>query len=1416
MKYYLNIFLFLITWNVLAGNDSLKVVSSKKKIEKNSALIGYKFETGEYDEVIKQAEGYSGKKYFVNAATGADRLELQLYKAKALYVKLLFGPVNNVLQQAATIQPVTQEDAARMHLLFSGYYLYTGDYLAAQRHQKRADSLSSVLNDEKLRYDVALALASIQVHTGFYKEALERIGQQKEYRKLAAEDLSEKSIYATGYNAKTDLRIRKKNYAEVLDLTTQAMVYFNTYDQAYRMLEEAKDWVGKHLGKNGIDYMHLQVTEARLKELNNNQNGVYLQYKQAYVGQEGSEYEENKLNNLSAFINAQLTIGDEIGAANYLRRLQMYAFRQLGKDERVQLTYDYTQAYRQFINGELKDASQRLKSLRERFSSLPENHPYAFKINELEIAIAQKRGDVASMQRLRLEHAQAIEKYHGKQSPYYHRERLVIAVDEIYYGKNLLLAENIFKESYDGVIARQLEESSKENILYLQAYADLYVKTDRFEEAAEKQLKAALITKKIYSRNSPEYVRAIARYTEYLINAGKYKTGLDSIRAVNALIAQVKGGKPETRQAALISVATLNNIIGEYDESQSYLKQAVKLNARSNYEQDILLESETAEQLASLNIQTGNYYRVEKILKSAHERISLKLGENSPRLIPVYFAYANLHLIRGNYASLDAYIESAHKIIDSVYGPNSLLMADCQLLYGDYYSAISDYKKAEAAYAAADNIQKQKLGKKHLKRAETLLRQATLSGTLSAGKTTIEKLYKEALEIVKDAMGTANPLYAEVQQRYAEFLIAAGSYEVADKLLEETDKFWVGKLGKDNKYTADISGLRGDIAYAKGKYEEAEKKYSKSKEVYASLFGEKHPDYVKSIGKLARVYYMKKQPEKALDLMGNIIPTYLTYTREIFPSLSFRQKTKFWNNLKEEFEFYTLVALQQPKGANLKYTGTVYNNILSTKALLLSSSIKLLEKITHSNDSILIGLYNEWIAEKEYQISILSLNKHQLQEQGIHPEQIGANIERLEKEMSQRSELFHKEKLATKIVWEDVRAKLKDNEYAVELIRFRYFNKVFTDSVLYAALIIDRNTRDNPDMVLFPNGKQMEKRYMKYYRNVATLNAPDEYSYDVYWQPIKSKIPDGALVYLSSDGVYNQINLEMLPVKGTETYVIDQNQIVLLTNTKDLLLLEEIHTSSTAKKKSRENKKAMNSNAYVFCGSPVFYTGAEMSKKNVPDLPGAEKEILELNSLLASADKSTLLLMKTNVTEDTIKSLRSPKVLHIATHGYFKESVSTGAGDDDIANNPLLNSGLMLLGAGDIVDNPDNKYVNQKEGILTAYEAMDLPLENTDIVVLSACETGRGEVQVGEGVYGLQRAFLMAGAKSIIISLFKVNDEVTQKLMVSFYQKWLKTGDKRTAFTEAKKEIKQLYKEPLYWGAFLMIEGRPERFASNP
>jgi CHAT domain-containing protein len=109
------------------------------------------------------------------------------------------------------------------------------------------------------------------------------------------------------------------------------------------------------------------------------------------------------------------------------------------------------------------------------------------------------------------------------------------------------------------------------------------------------------------------------------------------------------------------------------------------------------------------------------------------------------------------------------------------------------------------------------------------------------------------------------------------------------------------------------------------------------------------------------------------------------------------------------------------------------------------------------------------------------------------------------------------------------------------------------------------------------------------------------------------------------------------------------------------------------------------------------------------------------------------------------------------------------------------------------------------DGILTAYEAMNLSLDNTELVVLSACETGPGEVKIGEGVYGLQRAFTVAGAHCIIMSLSKVSYEVTISLMSKFSTNWLRLGNKREAFMLAKLVLIKSYPEPKYWGSFVMI-----------
>jgi CHAT domain-containing protein len=352
------------------------------------------------------------------------------------------------------------------------------------------------------------------------------------------------------------------------------------------------------------------------------------------------------------------------------------------------------------------------------------------------------------------------------------------------------------------------------------------------------------------------------------------------------------------------------------------------------------------------------------------------------------------------------------------------------------------------------------------------------------------------------------------------------------------------------------------------------------------------------------------------------------------------------------------------------------------------------------------------------------------------------------------------------------------------------------------------------------NGAALESKYLSYYKNAVNFKREDKISYEQFWKPIGDKLKTlnkkgFSKIYFSPDGVYHQISLNTLQNPETGKYLLEEENIQLIGTSRDLI---EYGTNETDLSKNfaeyqtymlgfpaynLENKKSDTTKAKDRSFSAVErIMGARGA---ISMLPGTKTEIENLNRMFAAKSIKTKTFLSENASEENVKQMKNPTILHIATHGFFvpevKESEVKTIQDAEKRNllkNPFMRSGLLLAGC-------ENQIPEGEDGVLTAEEAMNLNLDKTELVVLSACETGLGDIQAGEGVFGLQRAFQQAGAKTVLMSLWKVSDEATQMLMTEFYSALLGGKSKREAFKIAQMKLRQKFESPYYWGAFVMV-----------
>nr|MCU0393482.1 CHAT domain-containing protein [Thermoflexibacter sp.] len=842
--------------------------------------------------------------------------------------------------------------------------------------------------------------------------------------------------------------------------------------------------------------------------------------------------------------------------------------------------------------------------------------------------------------------------------------------------------------------------------------------------------------------------------------------------------------------------------VGLFGNAQSALTLANRLFSKSNTS---IANSSALDELAYLYIKMEQTEKAKDILEKAEDFRKERYGENSRFLIKPYNQLARVYLFEGDYIKADEYVTKALSIAANEFGENSLQTTESITILAEIGAATGDYEKAKIEANRAIDILTKEFGRSNIIIANPLNELAIIRFLNGENINEIEKELSEVKAIISRTLGNSNPLYAKSAVTLASAYIENKKFDLASKELDEAGKIWV-RIFKNNRNTnnAEIFELLGDIETKKGNYKQAEYRYLEARKIYGTVLNTRHPLYTRSLSRLARSAFSSGDLLKSQKYITEAINQYKYYITNFFPALSDREKVKFWGAISKDFEFYDNLLAKRAK-ADPGAIALMYNNKLLTKPLLAGSTQKIRNAIEQTKDSTLIKSYNRWIEQKTFLTKVIAMSNDQQREANADPKKIQKEIEDLEKILSRRSDIFKsKEK---ELTWAEIRTALKSGEVAVEIVRYNYFNKTFTDSVVYAALVIFPNEQKAPKFIPIPEGNKLESSYLKLYRNAVKFGIKDKQSYQKYWKYIDEAIPSNSRIYLSGEGVYPQVNIESM-LKDDEKYVIDDENIVLLTSTRTLA----------------EVKKAGKvTDDFIFVGSPVFYKDLKPedylknNNRKVAQLPGTYDEIEGLKSLFSQSNKNVKVMVTTGANEDSLKTLLQrtpPKVLHIATHGYFEPDVESSNSDNllgaqRVVNNPLLRSGILLSNAGDLMAEGNVYQYNKAAGVFSSYEWRDMNLEGTQLVVMSACETGRSEGKIGSGVAGLQSAIQEAGAERFIMSLFKVDDTATQALMVLFYKNWNQLNqDLRTAFVNAKKELRKdkRFADPRFWGAFVMID----------
>ena len=946
-----------------------------------------------------------------------------------------------------------------------------------------------------------------------------------------------------------------------------------------------------------------------------------------------------------------------------------------------------------------------------------------------------------------------------------------------------------YQQAFELLKGNPAASGSADYAAALTRIGNVHLRRGNHAEALTYYRQALDIRKMDVGERHPDYAASLRDIAAAYCDAGNTVRALDYAMRALELSKQVQGEAHPDYAAALYGLGLVHFETGRHAEALQAHTRALEIRRKT-------LGERHPDYAASLNgvglahYRTGNYTEALAALQQALAVQQDFQGELHPDYaLTLHHAGLVCHRA-GNYADALNYHKQALGILKRSTGELHPDYADALSSLGALCDETGDYAKSLEYRLKALDIRKQILKKNH---PDYILSLNHVGQAYhKAGR------HAEALKYYRQALDIQN-LSSGRDQAYAALLYNMGAvYSDMGNPMQALDCHMQAlgirrqALGeKHPDYAASLGGV-GTAYHGMGNYANALKYHKQALEIQQRILGEQHPSCAITLNNLIRSSLSASDTNGAYAYATQLFPIVRNLIATNFTFMIEREREQFLNKYRSLLETLITAASLHTGGGDL-----LYNASLTNKGLLLDTSLEIERIIRESKRDDLIETSDK-----------LRFTRKQIEELPFEEKaglpRLRRSADSLERILLNGIPALGRRLENLQMNWQDVKKTLKPTDVAIEFIQFEN-----NRTTIYAATLLRAGYAAPLSFVVMTADKQ--------------TFAADRYDSREtglrIWGKILPHLQAGDNVYFAPAGALYQMGIEYLPIEES-VRMCDRYNMHRVSSTRQLTLAPDGTRSETAVLYGGLNYNSDTEEMQYYAAAATERgRGSDVQGVIWRYLNGTQEEIGQIGPMLAAQHYTIRSYTGGEGIEESFKALsgRRTEIIHIATHGFYlpeertdRSMMHIGGGMRE--DQSLQRSGLVFAGANNKIGLPDNL----DDGILTAREISLLDLRGADLVVLSACQTGLGDV-TGEGIFGLPRGFKKAGAQTLLMSLWSVNDEATRVMMTAFYKGLTSGRSKREAFLQAQNEVKRQRftesdgsihagSEPHYWASFVMMD----------